>query len=208
MSLPGESQGRGGGPGGLPSMGSPRVRHDWSNLAAAAQVLIIFNTFILMCLILVHFIKLQNVMVRFSFGRTLGKFPLGWHHKHAAFNSHLHDSFAHRFEIFCDLYLLCVKLLEYWINACWTLLHFDIFLSKVPIYIPTCSLWEFSEGGKLMCQYIHMLGFLRTFVFESVVVIYKFQKSNFIYYGKTFSLDFSHHHLYLFLIFVCSLFSV
>ena len=87
--------------------------HDWSDLAAAAQVLIIFNTFILMYLILVYFIKLQSVMVRFSFGWTLGKFPLGWHHKHAAFNSHLHDSFAHRFEIFCGLYLLCVKLLEY-----------------------------------------------------------------------------------------------
>ena len=33
--LPGESQGW-GEPGGLPSMGSPRVRHDWSDLAAAA----------------------------------------------------------------------------------------------------------------------------------------------------------------------------
>ena len=41
MFLPGESQGWGGGgagavPGGLPSMGSHRVRHDGSNLAAAA----------------------------------------------------------------------------------------------------------------------------------------------------------------------------
>ena len=39
--LPGESQGRGGGggrgvPGRLPSMGLHRVRHDWSDLAAAA----------------------------------------------------------------------------------------------------------------------------------------------------------------------------
>ena len=33
--LPGESQ-RWGEPGGLPSMGSHRVRHDWSDLAAAA----------------------------------------------------------------------------------------------------------------------------------------------------------------------------
>ena len=33
--LPGESQGR-GEPGGLPSMGSHRVRHDWSDLAVAA----------------------------------------------------------------------------------------------------------------------------------------------------------------------------
>ena len=33
--LPGESQGR-GEPGGLPSMGSHRVGHDWSDLAAAA----------------------------------------------------------------------------------------------------------------------------------------------------------------------------
>ena len=31
--LPGESQGQ-GEPGGLPSMGSHRVRHDWSDLAA------------------------------------------------------------------------------------------------------------------------------------------------------------------------------
>ena len=36
--LPGESQGR--EPGGLPSMGSHRVRHDWSDLAAAAAVII------------------------------------------------------------------------------------------------------------------------------------------------------------------------
>ena len=33
--LPGESQGR-GEPGGLPSMGSHRVRHDWNDLAIAA----------------------------------------------------------------------------------------------------------------------------------------------------------------------------
>ena len=33
--IPGESQGE---PGGLPSMGSHRVRHDWSDLAAAACV--------------------------------------------------------------------------------------------------------------------------------------------------------------------------
>ena len=35
--LPGESQGR-GEPGGLPSMGSHRVGHNWSNLAAAADL--------------------------------------------------------------------------------------------------------------------------------------------------------------------------
>ena len=35
VSLPGESQ-EWGEPGGLPSMGSHRVRHDRSNLAAAA----------------------------------------------------------------------------------------------------------------------------------------------------------------------------
>ena len=34
MFLPGESQGR-GEPGGLPSVGLPRVGHDWSDLAAA-----------------------------------------------------------------------------------------------------------------------------------------------------------------------------
>ena len=32
-----------GEPGGLPSMGSHRVRHDWSNLAAAAVAVYIFN---------------------------------------------------------------------------------------------------------------------------------------------------------------------
>ena len=37
MFLPGESQGR-GKPGGLPSMGSHRVGHDWSDLAAAAYI--------------------------------------------------------------------------------------------------------------------------------------------------------------------------
>ena len=36
--LPGESQGR-GEPGGLPSMGSHRVGHEWSDLAAAAYSL-------------------------------------------------------------------------------------------------------------------------------------------------------------------------
>ena len=35
--LPGESQGQ-GEPGGLPSMGSHRVGHDWSDLAAAAVI--------------------------------------------------------------------------------------------------------------------------------------------------------------------------
>ena len=35
MFLPGESQGT-AEPGGLPSMGFHRVRHDWSDLAAAA----------------------------------------------------------------------------------------------------------------------------------------------------------------------------
>ena len=35
--LPGESRGM-GEPGGLPSMGSQRVGHDWSDLAAAAAV--------------------------------------------------------------------------------------------------------------------------------------------------------------------------
>ena len=38
--LPGESQGR-GEPGGLPSMGSHRVGHDWSDLAAAATLLLV-----------------------------------------------------------------------------------------------------------------------------------------------------------------------
>ena len=38
MFLPGESQGW-GELGGLPSVGSHRVRHDWSDLAAAAAVL-------------------------------------------------------------------------------------------------------------------------------------------------------------------------
>ena len=36
--LPGESQGQGGEPGGLPPMGSHRVGHDWSDLAAAARI--------------------------------------------------------------------------------------------------------------------------------------------------------------------------
>ena len=58
-----------------------------------------------------------------------------------------------------------------------------------------------------MCQYIHMLGFLRNFAFELVVVIYKFQKSNFIYYGKT-SLDFNHHYRYLFLTLLFIVFSL
>ena len=58
-----------------------------------------------------------------------------------------------------------------------------------------------------MCQYIHVLGFLRSFAFELVVVIYKFQKSNFIYYGKT-SLDFNHHYLYLFLTLLFIVFSL
>ena len=39
--LPGESQGQ--EPGGLPSMGSHRVGHDWSDLAAAAAATL-FNS--------------------------------------------------------------------------------------------------------------------------------------------------------------------
>ena len=44
--LPGESQGI-GEPGGLPSMGSNRIGHDWHDLAAAAnwiEMSVIFNT--------------------------------------------------------------------------------------------------------------------------------------------------------------------
>ena len=36
-----------GEPGGLPSMGSHRVGHDWSDLAAAAAVLYLFNLYVL-----------------------------------------------------------------------------------------------------------------------------------------------------------------
>ena len=40
--LPGESHGR-GEPGGLPSMGSQRVGHDWSDFAAAAAAYLFFS---------------------------------------------------------------------------------------------------------------------------------------------------------------------
>ena len=42
--LPGESQGT-AEPGGLPSMGSHRVGHDWSDLAAAADVFLELSCF-------------------------------------------------------------------------------------------------------------------------------------------------------------------
>jgi len=35
-----------GEPGGLPSLGSHRVRHEWSDLAAAANICIIFSKYI------------------------------------------------------------------------------------------------------------------------------------------------------------------
>ena len=51
--LPGESQGQ-GEPGGLPSMGSHRVRHDWSDLAAAAAAtsLLFFCIYVFIIVIL------------------------------------------------------------------------------------------------------------------------------------------------------------
>ena len=44
--LPAESQGR--KPGGLPSMGSHRVGHDWRDLAAAAFLIYIYKSFIVL----------------------------------------------------------------------------------------------------------------------------------------------------------------
>ena len=55
--LPGESQGR-GEPGGLPSMGSHRVGHDWSDLPAAVNIHNIYIKLVvhmLLCLIKVDF---------------------------------------------------------------------------------------------------------------------------------------------------------
>ena len=46
MFLLGDSQGWAGGPGGLPSMGSHRVGHDGSDLAAAAAAEAMSNTLV------------------------------------------------------------------------------------------------------------------------------------------------------------------
>ena len=59
--LPGESQGR-GEPAGLLSMGSHRVGHDWSNLAAAAAVCWcgffnwLFKSLLLFLILFIHFV--------------------------------------------------------------------------------------------------------------------------------------------------------
>ena len=58
MFLPGESQGR-GSLDGLPSVGSHRVGHDWSSLAAAAAYHIYFFIYIYFCL----YINLRSLII-------------------------------------------------------------------------------------------------------------------------------------------------
>ena len=59
--LPGESQGR-GEPGGLLSMGSHRVGHDWSNLAAAAAR-VLFGYWVVWVLWSPIYNKLQWILI-------------------------------------------------------------------------------------------------------------------------------------------------
>ena len=46
-----------GEPGGLPSMGSHRVGHDWSDLAAAAATLFLYNCYLLWLFIVTGFLS-------------------------------------------------------------------------------------------------------------------------------------------------------
>ena len=64
--LPGKSQGR-GQPGGLPSMGSHRVGHDWSDLAAAAawfQSLVLFTRSSCLQRLVLKYFVLLNISLR------------------------------------------------------------------------------------------------------------------------------------------------
>ena len=69
-----------GEPGGLPSTGSHRVRHDWSNLAAAAAAAsqylsnIIFNIkWKTPFLILIKYLGITITKYGFMYGRLVGK---------------------------------------------------------------------------------------------------------------------------------------
>ena len=133
--LPGESQGR--EPGGLPSMGSHRVGHDWSDLAAAAAAVLLFlylplfhyyiffhfflPSFVFLNPFLFHFISLAlffslllflSACFLFSFLSML-HFWLQWH-----------AAFIHR----------AVSLMssEYW--TCITLLLIPLIISVRPIH--------------------------------------------------------------------------
>ena len=55
-----------GKPGGLPSMGSHRVGHDWSNLAAAAACLFILCSFVIYICISHWSFKLQTLSIEVS----------------------------------------------------------------------------------------------------------------------------------------------
>ena len=62
-----------GEPGGLPSMGSHRVRHNWSDLAAAAALVsFIYGTYLLMAKILTSFLWIAFHSQASSSGSQLG----------------------------------------------------------------------------------------------------------------------------------------
>ena len=52
-----------GEPGGLPSMGSHRVRHDWSDLAAAALSILFYHSAFHMCPALLNFRLLNKILI-------------------------------------------------------------------------------------------------------------------------------------------------
>ena len=65
-----------GEPGGLPSMGSHRVGHDWSDLAAAAAWVYMCNIFVL-CMFRTYLFYLEKTREQLEGPRRHGKYPQG-----------------------------------------------------------------------------------------------------------------------------------
>ena len=96
-----------GEPGGLPSMGSHRVGHDWRDLAAAAAVQVSMYVFLLLVLLFVLYLVHEIVL----FCRHSDKLDLGLTKNHPIkSSSDLPGSFLMAFCSKSSIRLLCSRL--------------------------------------------------------------------------------------------------